>query len=579
MPKKHYKHAYGKPVNTVHPSLTSSGRHEQNSNGARPAAASSSTGQDQASVNELISHLRRTQVSRFGSEDGATNLPRYVAPRSVHPSLRNLLELPETPPPRPRPNSRRTVVIGGRPIRRTPGPPPPESWLLSSDVNGLNDNEIYPTEGVRDVIYRLDRLPGATFPRQDGLLHTTLKSMATNWAWHVEYDGTFLSQLPSQIKVLLLSYIGMYARNHQPLNGLMRGLHPLFVMTSLDHSEGDNSGRLMTFRQFVNELVVSGKPGTQITPGKPENTVPSSWDEEESESGTGNVNGPPSSVPSVPPTPLKPLDPGLRFENLRFLSLAHPHPAAASWKSLLNLLPHLSRITHLSLAHWPVPTMTPHAKNARVRHPAHRSLTFSYSGTDSYSALENNWIEAATVLRKLSRSTYCLKWLDLEGCGDWYAALSWDGNNEAYSTPTGPEWNGSWRNVEWLGLGPGWVPSSSSTSTMIPDPERRSQSPPPLLRGNRTLASSIHAPASAPSASSPDDHLPWDVEEERVKYRQGKAEERFREIVTTAKTVEKRLLQTRREGRGKWLHVSYGLDGVDEHLLRRVLGGDYYKYM
>lgn len=593
MPKKRHNPIFSKPVDTPHHTLL---RNTQNDRFRSSPGSSSSA---QPSVNDLIHHLRRTQVS--GSDDRNSGPSRFIAPRSVHPSLRNLLELPETPPPRPRPNARRTGV--GR-SRRTPGPPPPESWLLGNSQDTNNDSgqgEDVDTAAAETerVIYRLERLPGTTFPPRNGLLHMTLKAMAQHWAWHVAYDGQFLAMLPSHVKVLLLSYIGVYGRD-QPLRGLVRGLKPLIAVDESDEdfqgSELDSItrldlggalGRWMGFKELNNELFLSQKPGTVDIPRKSKETVPSSWEEEYDEE-----DAKASSIP-------KSLEHGCRFENLRFLSLAHPHPAVANWKSLLKLLSRLSILTHLSLAHWPVPTLTPNAINARIRHPTHRSLTFSYGGTDTYSAMENNWAEAAGILRKLSHDTYCLKWLDLEGCGDWIPALSWTGHGpdgEVYRT--GPEWNGSWRDIEWIRLGPGWLPhiddaevlglhtrdAGKPAATTAARPQQ--QQPSPL----RSLAASIHAPPSPPLSLSrirgietdDDDNgsdTSWDVEVERVKYRRAKELERYRQTMRAARTVQQHVLQLRREGRGKWVHFSFGIEELKEDVLRELLGEDYRSFV
>lgn len=587
MPKKRHNPLFTKPVDTPHHTLLSSS--------SRNDRFQSSSSSAQPSVNDLIHHLRRTQVS---SSDDRTSPSGFVAPRSVHPSLRNLLELPETPPPRPRPNARRVGV--GR-LRRTPGPPPPESWLLGNNQNTNNDFEQEDIDTAAEserVIYRPERLPGTTFPPKNGLLHMTLKAMAQHWAWHVAYDGQFLAMLPTHVKVLLLSYIAVYGRD-QPLRGLVRGLKPLISVDENDEDYqgaeldgisrldlGGALGRWMGFKELNNELFLSQKPGDVDLPRKSKEVVPASWEEEYEEEEA-------SAIP-------RSLDHGCRFENLRFLSLAHPHPTAANWKSLLKLLSRLPILTHLSLAHWPVPTLTPNAINARVRHPAHRSLTFSYGGTDTYSAMENNWAEAAGILRKLSHATYCLKWLDLEGCGDWSPALTWTGHGpdgEVYRT--GPEWNGAWRDIEWIRLGPGWLPHIDDAEILglhtrdagrppvatTTRPQQQQQYQPPAFR---SLASSIHAPPTPPPSLSrirgietdddDDDSgsdTSWDVEVERVKYRRAKELERYREMMRTARTVQQQVQQLRREGKGKWVHFSLGIEELKEDVVRELLGEGY----
>ncbi|KAL2863406.1 uncharacterized protein BJX67DRAFT_374597 [Aspergillus lucknowensis] len=570
---KHHKNTFAKPVSTPHHTLATSSRQSSQNDRFRSPAASPSG--EQPSVNDLINHLRRTQVSTLDSNRSPS---RHIAPRSVHPSLRNVLELPETPPPRPRPDARRTGIVGRR-LRRTAGPPPPESWLSrNAAVEDDEDSHLDAAETTR-VMYRLQRLPGREFPAKSSLLHMLLKSMASHWAWHVSYDGQFLGLLPTHIKVLLLSYIGYYGRE-QPLRGLMRGLKPL--LENLDTDGPDQAatsdvdlvrldlsyaiGRWMSLKQLSTEVFLPKKPGPIQTDVA--NSVPSSWDDEDERTNPGlGDHAIPKSIQ------------GLRFENLQYLSLAHPNPASVGWNSLIYILSRLSTITHLSLAHWPVPTVTPHALNASIRHPTHRSLTFSYGGTDSYSAMENNWAESAGILRKLSRVTYCLKWLDLEGCGDWIPALNWEGvgpQGEAYST--GPEWNGSWRDMEWIRLGPGWLPHLDDGELPAQDVVNATST-----TNRRSLAASVHAPPitrgtlDGGGSSSTEPVESWDVEVERRKYRLAKELESFRESIRAAKAVQQRVLQTRREGRGKWVQFSFGIEELAEDVLERLLGPELVK--
>ncbi|CAG8281390.1 unnamed protein product [Penicillium salamii] len=564
MPKKHQRFHF-KPSSQAHHSIAGS-----NKNGVPGASGGSTT-----SVNDLISHLRRTQPPT-AAEDGTPRrrLQSTLTPRSVHPSLRNLLELPETHSPRPRPGAYRTA-IGSRPVRPTVGPATPESWLAG------NTNEQPAGESSSDmdgdmeaIVYRLKRLPGATFPGNGKLLHLVLKKMALNWAWHLEYDGLFLSQLPIHVKELLLSYVAVFARG-QPLSGHMKGLKPLFL-TQQDYAQvtdevefeeeniGDRDSGIvrldlggairnwMSLKQLANELIVSKSSGSGATGHEKEENIPSSWDEEvhdhnESSGATSSSNT--AHTPSIP----KELTQAMRFENLRFLSLAHPTPAAASWTSLISLMSRLTTITHLSLAHWPTPTRTPGATNARIRHPQIHSLTFSYSGTDNYAALENNWAEAASVLRQLSRSTYCLKWLDLEGCAPWLPALNWVGKDPD-GVPyrpgaVGPDWNGSWRDVEWISLAPGWIPNLVDDKDMLHAPSRAVQTPVPA-------------------------DPPWREEEQRNSRRLKKLDA-YREQFQSALATRTNLRNIRKEGKGKWLQVSLGLDDVDHQIVKQLVGQDY----
>ncbi|KAJ5665846.1 uncharacterized protein N7477_008294 [Penicillium maclennaniae] len=458
MPKKH-RQSFAKPASTPHHSLTSSGRH--NDQIQRSAT----------SVNDLISHLRRTQVTSSAEHEtqASSSVSRSTdSLRSVHPSLRDILELPETAPPRPRPNTRRTA-IGGRRVRIIPGPPPPESWLTEDSKRSQEEDDKLSLKEIQKPIYRLERLPGAKFPGESSLSHAILKSMASNWAWHLEYDGSFLAQLPYHVKDVLLSYIAVYADTSPGYlwrkDGLMRGsieeedidgdenmIHDAAV-TRLDFSRA--LGYWISFKQIAHELRPSAKSAIPEFQRDAEEIIPASWDELVDSNET--ISTATSSFQKLPIP--KALDQP-RFQNLRYLSFAHPEPSSAKWDSLIHLLSRLPTITHLSLAHWPIPC---------------RSSTFPRSREPNDSFRDNTVLaDAAAVLRQLARSSYCLKWLDLEGCSEWIEALTYQGSDpdgREYSREVcGPEWNGPWRDIEWIGLGPGFecpedIPEGKSSSS------------------------------------------------------------------------------------------------------------------
>ncbi|KAJ6095612.1 hypothetical protein N7486_006358 [Penicillium sp. IBT 16267x] len=476
MPKKHRTSLYTKPTNTPHHTLASSrandnGRFQVVSPTRGPQAST-----DDSSVNGLIDHLRRTQGHVSGSSSSGS--PRsFTSQRSVPPSLRNILELPEPSQPRPRPNSR--TLIGVRPPRRVPGPPPPISWIRGN-TDGAHD----PSTNVKsdimpnlEQVHRLERLPGAVFPRHDSLQHAVMLSMAQNWAWHVEYDGLYLSQLPRHTKAAILSYVAQFSQE-VPLARYMKGLTALFptraeyaeihsveLEDNVIHAPNTNSmaerldlsnalGRWLSFKKLDKILQVS-HPADLASGNATEENIPDSWDRTEYETEKSDI---PRSMGQQ-----------LRFDNLKYLSFAHPHNFSASWTELVTLLSDIPTITHLSLAYWPCPSNHPTSPVPSLVHPiGDRNSPSSY--------------EAAGILRRLSRSTLCLKWLDLEGCSDWLHLLpGWTEYPEGLKDPVdyGPEWNHSWRNVVSLNLAPGWniqvpdaledhVPGSTVSSLLEP---------------------------------------------------------------------------------------------------------------
>jgi hypothetical protein len=183
--------------------------------------------------------------------------------------------------------------------------------------------------------------------------------------------------------------------------------------------------------------------------------VADSWEEEAEE--------------SAPPVPLAKLQIP-HFSHLSRLSLAHPGQWA-SWPELLRISPNLNKITHLSLAHWPRPSMTP---NANTTSMVSKHTSVSLGGSHFYSDLDDDWHEASNILRRFSKDTYSLQWLDLEGC-TWLKALTfhteqaigtreWNIHN---ATPS-PDWNDTWRRVTYINLFQGWIPSDSQSLQSMP---------------------------------------------------------------------------------------------------------------
>lgn len=445
--------------------------HHHHHHGDSPSCSSTSD----RSVNDLIQHLRRTQLGEAGSSSTNPLNVLQAAPRSVHPSIRNILELPETPPPKPRTGVR---LVGGPQVRRPTGPPPPSSWLegASRSVSSTEEQDEFVVSSEM-MFYRLDRLPGINVPARGSLQHTILKSMAVNWTWHVDYDGTYLAELPSRLKMLLLSYIAVYSRKLPP-KGCMGGIQHLLpqaphhgVMVSKDSeiTRLDLTGALgrrLTFKQMSKDLILRHKVDLSERSPALEDAIPSSWDEN------------PESERSEP-VPLHRLKPLVRFENLRFLSLANPDPRNASWMTLLPLLSHILTLTHLSLAYWPVPTLASMVDKTPIRRSFRSPSSLPNTTTADSSLLENDKVGILSVLRKLSRATYCLKWLDLEGCGDWASVLRWDGitadGELNLNACAGPEWNGPWRDIEWIRLGPGWKPESRTAASDNSNEAKRAQ--------------------------------------------------------------------------------------------------------
>ena len=128
--------------------------------------------------------------------------------------------------------------------------------------------------------------------------------------------------------------------------------------------------------------------------------------------------------------------------SLPHASLPLPPGRNATW----SVTPYLSTLTRLSLARWPVPTLTSPFKfrttsKRQGRRPS--SQLHFVTGNPGFQSNSSaiSLSEAADVLRRLSKATYCPKWLDVEDCHDWLKALVYDRGED------GPDWTGAWRAI------------------------------------------------------------------------------------------------------------------------------------
>lgn len=253
-----------------------------------------------------------------------------------------------------------------------------------------------------------------------------LRTMAREWEFVGEYESYNLAKLPTQLRMLLLSNIAVYG----PEEGVgIAGLKDMLMVPedaeateSADNNEGfyrlDLSGavgRSLSFKQLI-ELVQ--KPATP-----PDEDL--SWEE----SITRTLNPP--------------------ISHLTHLSLSHP-PSTISWPRLLTFAKHIPTLTHLCMGYWPVPSLTPNSRTTVMSPRFGKDI--QYGGTNFYShSLDNDFREAATVLRRLACHLYGLEYLDVTGC-EWLQAFSWRGD-----TGEGVDWGGQWVKMKTLKAHSGFV--------------------------------------------------------------------------------------------------------------------------
>ncbi|KAI1779590.1 hypothetical protein F4818DRAFT_145419 [Hypoxylon cercidicola] len=428
MPKKRHQSKYSKPPSVAPPILSSS------SSRAAPE-------HHERSVNQLLADLRRTSIRNNGAPNGSSNNFAVATTPTVPPSLRQILQIPETPAPAPRRPQRRDA--NGR--RAPPGPPPPRSWV------SLAQSRHAPADFAETAAAgRIQHwpLPGAYTP--GALVDQVLRRMALDWEQQRQWNQFYLYALPSRLRAALLGYVSEY---HGP------GVSARDLRLVLAGPADEELARyevekpdVETLNADVFYLDLAGSVGRSVTVRE-----------------LGELLFPPKAVVEVDPQdsweapePVSGL-PKL-LPNLTQLSLAvDPGTASSvSWKQLLALAGKLPTLTHLSLSGWPEPSLTPNAKFAKVASPL-TGRSIQYGGTGPYShTLDGDWSEAIQVLNRLSKSIYSLEYLDLTGCGDWFPALMKESDGDF--TIDFVDWVGNWGKITTLRLNSGYaLPDGRST--------------------------------------------------------------------------------------------------------------------
>ena len=431
MPKKRSHIPFSKPASSAHPSLQTQNRRY----GSLLSNANRENGEHSGGVNDLIHHLRSTQVSR---ESQIERTVEGTNPRTVHPSLKQLMNIPDTPPPRPRPGLR-IQAAGRRHVRPTPGPPAPMSWTYSPTQRRSVMKKEQEKTASEFRTRSENSIPGMEHLQQESLYHTALRQIAKDWQWHSYYDQYCIPSLPTRMKQQLLSAIACFSNVALDI----KDLELLFLdETDLPEATGSDTVTHLDLQGYLASIKSLGtyfkKPCTMqamatVTPSTLDDTptgagssIPDSWDD----APVATIAGSPHS---------------LRFPHLTHLSLAAIR--SPSWSALLNFIPTIATLTHLSLAHWPVPCLTPNSMTAYTASPRG---DVPFGGSNLYSFFDGDLAEPAGILRRLSKATYCLRWLDLSGCTDWATSV--------LQRADGADWYGAWRGLEIIKLHQAWRP-------------------------------------------------------------------------------------------------------------------------
>lgn len=283
-----------------------------------------------------------------------------------------------------------------------------------------------------------------------------LRNMAIDWEYQRSYNLYYIFSLPDRIRMALIHHVNTM---FEPGLSLLDLKIILLPQIPEDDAGNEDVAEPPPDPSSLNEGITHLDLSTSIErsiklrdlslflfPTQPDGDAPllDSWDGPE---------------PTAIPRPL--------LVNLTHLSLAaSPETSSVcSWKQLLNFSSHLPTLTHLSLAYWPVPSLTPNATFAKV--VSAQGQTFQYGGRNPYShTLDNDWSEAILVMRKLSKSLYGLEYLDLTGCAPWAKVLTSHSHGPGDETDM-IDWVGDWGKIETVVLTTGSVPPAMHESGKV----------------------------------------------------------------------------------------------------------------
>ncbi|KAF1822030.1 uncharacterized protein K489DRAFT_380766 [Dissoconium aciculare CBS 342.82] len=428
------------------------------SSSSKPAGGKSEAG-DSSSVKQRIEDSRKLQGrdAFLKKQEFAELSSNHI---SVPPTVGNLIGLPVGQPPQ-RVNGPRSTT---RP--RVPGPAAPESWSRRSSLNTLlsirarrrSNPAVFAKRSRPDALLRFESLTGLEPKASQGfpaLLHLALKAAAQHWDLFDRDDLPALVELPIRLRLRLLSYLGYFGPTIDivTFEALTKSDEPVRCL-DLGGLVGHGALTLPRLTKTLKAAKSDAAASSNVQ------HIADSWDSED------------AMVPILGPSPNV-----SHFDQLTHLCLSHPPPSIL-WKDLLSLSKQVPKLTHLSLAYWARPTLTPNLATTTVT-SAHLP-EMSAGGSHLYSGIDRDYSEPASLLRQLSGNLLRLKWLDLEGCGDWMPALGELGELGSENTAR-PEDNfgasvtkttvsmifvDHWKNLEYLNCAQGWSPSATGVDAL-----------------------------------------------------------------------------------------------------------------
>lgn len=438
----------------------------------------SSASQPRRSVNERLAQLRR-EAAPPPTIEALNRLQTIASSQTRPPIIRGILGTPETAP------------IGARPSRRPRGiVAPPMSYVYTSGFVTVDDDDSRSKstreldrsrQRPRDLSHFASMISNSErLPKPNSLLHYVLKSMAMDWAEFIEVEQHNIAQLPIGMRSSLLLYISVYG----PWDGIGKPTFKvLFPQADQDDiSRLDLNGLLSANFDLVHLFRYLTKPPNNMKATKNAEPTSLTWEEQMEDL---KIPGLLSSKP---------------FENLTHLGLGNPGNNA-SWSQLLTLTSHLSRLTHLSLAYWPTPslTSTTSPRISLLSLDKFHNMTLQDVQGHIRQAVQHfftrrleDFKDGAHVLKILSQHLYRLEYLDLEGCFDWLPALAWkelgrvrpldhpgqaqntewaiDHDQMSFCPPFFPALTESWSSVVRIHTKQGrWIPNDVQSILKAPD--------------------------------------------------------------------------------------------------------------
>ncbi|KAK6192986.1 hypothetical protein LQW54_012910 [Pestalotiopsis sp. IQ-011] len=444
MPKKRHQTLYTKPPSIASPTLRITSSRETNE-------------QNERSVNDILADMRRSGQS----STARSHVPTHPTP-SLPPTISRILQLPETPTPRPRTRLQQRRALNGRLL--PPGPPPPRSWFHNSVSTQFSVIETISGHADRLKLYPL---PDAFNPRHGSLIDMSLHQLIVNWGVQKEWNRYYLYDLPDRLRTALICYVSKYHEEGVSIDDLR-----IILAGPTDEELAEyqlEKPDTTVLNADIHHLDLTGCVGSMISvkmltdllfPPVPaaSHEIADSWD-----------------APELLPAPTSLLP------NLTHLSLAvdSSPTTSPSWKQLLSLSAKLPGLTHLNLSGWPAPSMTPNSTFTTMFTSTGQSVP--YGGTHLYShALDNDWSEAVSVLKRLSKALYNLEYLDLTGCSGWYPALHKEVDAEL--TIDFVDWSREWGKITFLRLCSGYQNPETVEATAESAAENRFM---PLLESKR----------------------------------------------------------------------------------------------